>query len=190
MKQLVFKSTAWKHRLSHGGELRKLRAGRKLRALSTKDPIHLVLKANRECLRGGGLRSYKRYFLIQKLIQVYAKRFFVKIEQISVQGDHVHLLIRITRRSLCQSFLRVLPGQIAQQFIAKGLAEGSNQNLSVDNFSLKQPEKAVTGTLDLEGKRVVTDTPNTERSGFGSTGRLPAWLRGIRLIVSCGIISY
>lgn len=120
MKQLTFKTMSWKHRHSHGGELRKLRAGRKMRALCTKDPIHLVLKANRETIRGG-LRSYKRYFLIQKLVRIYSKKFFVKIEQVSIQGDHIHLLIRISKRSLCQSFLRVLSGQIAQQFINQDL---------------------------------------------------------------------
>ena len=98
-----------------------------MRALSTKDPIHLVLKANRETLRGG-LRSYKRYFLIQKLVRIYSKKFFVKIEQVSIQGDHVHLLIRISKRSLCHSFLRVLAGQIAQQFQAQGLIQRVNSN--------------------------------------------------------------
>ena len=52
--------------------------------------------------------------LILKLTRKYAKRFFIKIEQISVQHDHVHLLFRSGKRSLIQSFLRVLSGQIAQ----------------------------------------------------------------------------
>ena len=79
-----------------------------------KTPIHLVLKANRSCLRGG-FRTYKRYFLIQKLLDRYSRRFFVKIEQVSIQHDHIHLLIRSSRRSRMQNFFRVVSGQIAQQ---------------------------------------------------------------------------
>ena len=161
MKQLIFKTTSWKHRFSHGGELRKLRAGRKARSLSSKDPIHLVMKANRETIRGG-FRSYKRYFLIQKLVRIYSKRFFIKIEQVSIQGDHVHLLIRISRRSLCHSFLRVLSGQIAQQFQAQGLMafmvmEKKDKSLATST-SLKK-EKDVTDTPTSKSRDPVTDTP-------------------------------
>ncbi|UYL10061.1 transposase [Bdellovibrio sp. SKB1291214] len=48
------------------------------------------------------------------VIKRYALKFFVKVEQHSIQNDHVHLLIRGTRRSKIQSFLRVVPGQFAQ----------------------------------------------------------------------------
>ena len=149
MKQLVFKTTPWKHRFSHGGELRKLRAGRKARSLSSKDTIHLVLKANRETIRGG-FRSYKRYFLIQKLVRVYSKRFFIKIEQISIQGDHVHLLIRISRRSLSHSFLRVLSGQIAQQLQAQGLTTCA---------VIQKKENPLARNAGLKEEKGVTDTP-------------------------------
>ena len=164
MKQLAFKTTPWKHRFSHGGELRKLRAGRKARPLSSKDPIHLVLKANRETIRGG-FRSYKRYFLIQKLVRVYSKRFFIKIEQISIQGDHVHLLIRISRRSLSHSFLRVLSGQIAQQLQAQGLttcAVVQKKDTSLNRNAGLKEEKAVTDTLNLARKTKLTDTLNSK----------------------------
>ena len=149
MKQLIFKTTSWKHRFSHGGELRKLRAGRKARSLSSKDPIHLVMKANRETIRGG-FRSYKRYFLIQKLVRIYSKRFFIKIEQVSIQGDHVHLLIRISRRSLCHSFLRVLSGQIAQQF--------QDQGLTAFN-AVEKKDKYLPKSTSLKEEKAVTDTP-------------------------------
>jgi putative transposase len=53
--------------------------------------------------------------VIQKLISVYAKRFFIKVEQASIQNDHIHLLLRAGRRSRFQAFFRVLSGQIAQR---------------------------------------------------------------------------
>ncbi len=115
--QMAFSSAHWRHRYSHGGSLRKRRLGRGARPLSSRDSIHLVLKANRLCLGSGlGLRTYKRFFLIQKLAQRYGWKFYVRIEQISIQADHIHLLVRGSRRSGLQNFLRVFAGQISQNF--------------------------------------------------------------------------
>jgi putative transposase len=109
-----------RYRYSSGGSLRNSRAGRKARVLSSKDPLHLVFKANKDCVKSG-LRSYKRYFLILKLLQKYALKFGVKIEQTSIQYDHIHILLRAPRRSNYFSFFRVLAGQIAQEFMKQGL---------------------------------------------------------------------
>jgi putative transposase len=106
------------HNLSHGGSLRNRRSGRLARPLSCKNPIHCVLKINRKHSRIG-LRSFKSFEMIQGLIKTYAKMFFVKIVQISIQGDHIHLLIRANRRSEYQSFFRVLAGQIAQEYLKR-----------------------------------------------------------------------
>ncbi len=115
-----FEKINWKFRFSHGGTLRNSRKGRGTRPLSCKEPIHLVIKANKECLYGG-LRSHRRYFLIQKIVDRYGRKFFVKIEQISIQNDHVHFLIRASRRTQYQKFFKVVAGQIAQQFQKQGL---------------------------------------------------------------------
>ncbi len=69
----------------------------------------------------GGLRVSRRFKLIHFLIQKYAVKFFIKVEQVSIQNDHIHLLIRTSRRSLYQHFFRVLAGQIAQVFEKEGL---------------------------------------------------------------------
>jgi putative transposase len=119
-KQTSFEKINWKHRYSHGGSLRQVRAGRHARPLSTKDPLHLVLKAHREVI-GQGFRAQPRFILIHKVLKQYAKRFLIKIEQVSIQGDHIHLLIRTSKRSQFQSFFRVLSGQIAQRFVNEGL---------------------------------------------------------------------
>ena len=124
MKQLgfgnAFGKTHWKHRYSHGGTLRQKAAGRGRRPLSSREPLHLVLKARKEKIKYG-LRTWKRYALIHYLLGRYSARFFVKVEQVSIQGDHIHLLIRTTRRSNYQSFFRVFSGQIAQRFQKEGL---------------------------------------------------------------------
>ena len=122
MKQLEFQKTKshWQHRFAHGGTLRKKRKGRRQRPLSSREPLHLVFKARKDRVRQG-LRTPKRFQLIHELSRKYAKKFFVKVEQMSIQSDHLHLSIRATRRSNFQSFFRVLAGQIAQRFEREGL---------------------------------------------------------------------
>ncbi|WP_413586337.1 transposase [Bdellovibrio sp. HCB274] len=115
MRQQLFTSlnTKMKHRYCYGGSLRNSAKGRAARPLSTKDPIHLVLKINKTTVKGG-LRNPYAFRLMNIVLKRYALKFFVKVEQFSIQNDHVHLLIRGTRRSKLQSFFRVVPGQFAQ----------------------------------------------------------------------------
>jgi len=114
MKQQSFQRTNCDHRFCHGGELRNSRLGRGIRPLSTKVPLHVVFK-----IRGGslkkGLRSPEAFSCVHKLIGRCSKKFFVKIEQFSVNADHIHLLLRCSKRSMFHHFFRVLAGQIAQQ---------------------------------------------------------------------------
>ncbi len=117
--QLHFTKTHWQFRYNHGGILRNKRRGRKARPLSTKAPIHLVLKTDFKSLRRG-LRSPLGFYLINAIIKKYARRFFVKVEQVSINHDHLHLLVRFSKRSYGQHFLRVMAGQIAQEFKKNG----------------------------------------------------------------------
>ena len=118
-KQQSFEKTFGKFRYNHGGILRQKRRGRGARPLSTKNAIHLVFKARRSRLRRG-FRSPLGFHICQSVIRRYAKRFFVKIEQQAICADHIHLLVRFSRRSQGQYFLRVVAGQIAQQFENNG----------------------------------------------------------------------
>lgn len=120
-KQTSFFNSDWKHRYSYGGELRKKQLGRGQRPLSTKDPIHVVFKVKRFRLRHRSLRVPSSFQLVLKLIEKYSKYFSIKIEQLSVQNDHIHLLIRTTRRKHFHHFFRVVSGQIAQSFEKEGL---------------------------------------------------------------------
>ncbi len=121
MKKISFgKQSYGPDPLSYGGTLRQKRDGRGARPLSPREPLHLVLKANKERVRGG-LRTPRRFLLIHQILEKYSKKFFVKIEQISVQADHIHLNLRTSRRSNYQSFFRVYAGQIAQRFEKEGV---------------------------------------------------------------------
>lgn len=122
MKQTSFSfgETHWKHRYSHGGTLRQKRLGRKARPISTREPIHLVFKANREVV-GSGFRNSKRFQILNQVIRKYSSRFHVKIDHFSINGDHLHFVLRAGKRTLFQSFLKVLAGQIAQRLLKEGL---------------------------------------------------------------------
>jgi len=118
-KQFDFNKPNWQFRYNHGGTLRNKRRGRTARPLSTKAPIHLVFKTDMKSLRRG-LRSPLGFKIVNQTIQKYARRFFIKLEQISINHDHIHLLVRFPKRSHGQAFLRTVAGQIAQLFQKNG----------------------------------------------------------------------
>ena len=120
-KQNSLFKTNWKHQLASGGELRRERAGRGRRALSTKDPLLLTFKVHQSKLRRRTLRAGPSFLLINKIVKRYAGRFFVSIDQWTIQNDHIHLLVRAPRRSMFHHFHRVVAGQIAQRFENEGL---------------------------------------------------------------------
>ena len=120
-KQLSLIPSVGKFQYNHGGVLRQKRRGRKQRPLSSKDAVHLVFKARREVLKESSFRGRKSFSLSHQILKKYACRFFVKIEQLSIQGDHIHLLIRCSRRSQFHAFFRVSAGQIAQVFQKQNL---------------------------------------------------------------------
>ncbi len=114
--QTNFDIKKWNLKESHGGVLRRLRRGRGSRPLSSRDPLHIVFKVDRRRLRTRSLRTHRNFQMIMDIHRQYGRRFFVKIEQISVQGDHIHVLIRATKRTQALNFFRVVSGQIAQRF--------------------------------------------------------------------------
>jgi len=125
-KQQSFFPTDWRHEFSHGGVLRQLRAGRGTRPLSSRDSIHVVFKVDKTKLRSRSLRSSRCFLITQQTIRKYAKHFGVKLEQCSIQNDHVHLLLRASRRRHFHFFFRVVTGQIAQRLGLEGLLAPSS----------------------------------------------------------------
>ncbi len=103
------------HRYSYGGILRNKRLGRGQRPLSTSDPIHVVFKINKNHYLTKSLCSPKCFALVHRILKKYSLLFFVKMEQVSIQNDHFHLLLRAPRRCQIHHFFRVLAGQISQQ---------------------------------------------------------------------------
>ena len=81
-------------------------------------------------LRQKSLRAPQSFKLILEIIEKYAKHFAVKIEQRSVQKDHIHLLIRTSRRKHYHHFFKVVAGQIAQRFEKAGLLANKNKKVT------------------------------------------------------------
>ena len=52
------------------------------------EPLHVVFKIERSRLRSRSLRTPRSYALITEIIKTYSHKFFVKIDQISVQGEY------------------------------------------------------------------------------------------------------
>ncbi len=125
-KQFDFTKQNWQFRYNHGGTLRNKRRGRTARPLSTRVPIHLVFKTDMKSLRRG-LRSPLGFKIVNQTIQKFARRFFIKVEQISINHDHIHLLVRFPKRSHGRAFLRTVAGQIAQQFQKNGFSIGRDR---------------------------------------------------------------
>jgi len=105
-----------KHSNSFGGEL--LKGKRKTyRPLSSKRPLHLVLKSQ-EVLKMGSFMKHKK--LTERLINIYAKKFNITIYDYAICSNHIHFTLRFFGQREFQNFLRLLCGQIAQQIQGLG----------------------------------------------------------------------
>lgn len=113
-QQLQFTSKTPNFNFSYGGEYRKCKKGRGARPLSTKDSHHIVFKVNKNKLKYRSFRHPNNFRYVQNILNRYAKKFYIKIEQISYQHDHIHIMARSGRRSHFHNFFRVFAGQIAQ----------------------------------------------------------------------------
>ncbi len=151
-----------------GGILRNRRDGRLARPLSIKSPIHVVFKAERKNLKRG-LRSPAGFQVCSEVIKKYAYRFHIKIESQAICGDHIHMVIRLKKRSLAQNFFRVVAGQIAQKFENQGFVVTDTPTRGQHNQSAKTPQirtKSLKQLLLSQKRRVWKLRPFT-RIVFG-----------------------
>lgn len=113
-QQNLFESSKRKRyaRRSHGGDStgqRKLE-----RPLSTRDWIHLILKSDKA--RGKmSLRSPQHQTWIEHLLREKARKFGVRIADLSNVGTHLHIKIRIASREAFQKFLKSITTLIARK---------------------------------------------------------------------------
>lgn len=99
------------YRAEFGGSLLK-KGGRKTqRPLSTKCPIHLVLKSS-ERFRLFNPRNKQ----VDLLLRRQAARFQIQIFDFAVNWSHIHLLIQIPDRKNYVAFIRSFTAQLVRLF--------------------------------------------------------------------------
>jgi REP element-mobilizing transposase RayT len=82
------------------------------RPLSTKDALHFVMRSLWAKGPYSFLQPHNRKE-IERLLMCMSKKYGVKIYRQSIQSNHIHLVIRISKRDLYKAFVRVLSGKIA-----------------------------------------------------------------------------
>ncbi len=102
-----------KQKRAHGGSLAENKK-RESRPLNPKLSHHITLKSH----LAYGVRSlFKHQKMIHSLIHKTAKHFNIKVYEVSVNSNHLHLLIKGPNRIAIQNFFRVLAGHSAQRIL-------------------------------------------------------------------------
>lgn len=114
MKQLQF-LPALNSKNEHGGTF-SIGKRRKQRPLSLNKPLHLVLKSD----FAHGSRALPRHRpLIEKVLAKAKKKFAIKVYEMAIVSNHIHLLVVGRTRKGLQNFFRVVAGHIAQHLLRK-----------------------------------------------------------------------
>ena len=150
MKQTSF-SFLKDYKKEFGGSL--LLGKRKTRRpLSTKAPIHLILKASQKRVFSPSNRS------LHNLIRKTAKQFDVHVYDLAVNWSHIHFLIRIKSREDYVRFIRALSSLLSQA-VAKVQSNRDRKNLT-DEFGLSEK-------FDSEKTKLFTLRPFTRILSWG-----------------------
>ncbi len=78
------------------------------RPLSKKDSIHLVLRSDWATGRDSFLAK-RNHQAIKQILVRFSKKFGVRIYQKAITSNHIHLLLRITNRTLYIAFIKATP---------------------------------------------------------------------------------
>lgn len=95
----------------HGGDL-AIGKRKRRRPLSTRKPIHVVLKAK--------IRLYPHRQFLAAQTNRYGEKFGVRIYDIAIGPDHIHLALVIHHRDAYKAFVRSLTAKVARIF-GKGI---------------------------------------------------------------------
>lgn len=88
---------------------------RSKRPLNIKTPLHLVLRSE---LASGDRNLTKHRNHIEKTIKKASRRFKIKVYEIGLVHNHIHLCVRGYQRRDIQNFFRVVAGHIAQNILS------------------------------------------------------------------------
>lgn len=118
-------------RLLHGRRRRQ-------RPLSTKEPIHIVLRSS--WARGPfSFLMTKNKKTIERLIEFNARQYAVKVYSRAIVGNHFHLIIKIPSRKSYNRFIRVLSSQVASH-VMRSQSFQDFQKLFLDQYAGEPPK--------------------------------------------------
>lgn len=104
--------------LSYGGILRSKAKNRGARPLSSKHSLHVVMRSS----QAKGLWSFQNSKNIKKIasyVKIYSSRKGVQILSFANVGNHLHLHIKITNRTLYKAWIRGLSSALAMMVAGK-----------------------------------------------------------------------
>ena len=101
-----------KFSLQYGGTLRTKAKNRGARPLSLQDSMHLVLRSS-QAKNEMSFRNPKNFKRLGRLIQGFSPRKGVRIISLANVGNHLHLHIKITNRTLYKAWIRGISSAIA-----------------------------------------------------------------------------
>jgi REP element-mobilizing transposase RayT len=115
VKQLSFLGVGLdKPRVEFGGDLLKNSNAKTQRPLDSKLPVHLVLRSKQSIMR-----LPKNLLFVNSTIEKVCKKHGVRLYEFANVGNHLHLLIKIPKRSTWAAFIRELTGRIAYKLKLK-----------------------------------------------------------------------
>jgi REP element-mobilizing transposase RayT len=93
---------------------------RKSRPLNRKDAIHLVIRSSwAGAIPQTSLTHRSNKGAIHKILNQYAKKYSVRIYQIAIVSNHIHLVLRIPNVGAYRNFIRVITGAIAEHVMRR-----------------------------------------------------------------------
>ena len=118
-----------KESLSFGGSLLKNSHARSPRPISTKECLHIVLKSDKaEKSETQDLRLTKTKSEIEALVKTKTSEHGIRIHELAIASNHIHILISLKNRRKYLSWIRRLTGLIARKMLGaeKGRPGGTS----------------------------------------------------------------
>jgi REP element-mobilizing transposase RayT len=91
----------------HGGDLKHPQ--KRVRPLSTKDSIHLVLRSSKA---KGKMSFYRHKKDIDTILMTFADKYQIEIKSSANVGNHIHLHMKLFKRDTYKKFIRAVTAAI------------------------------------------------------------------------------
>ncbi len=164
------------------------------RPVSCKHANHVVLKSYK-AIGSRSFISHERWIL--KKSRSLATRLGVELKDIVVHSNHIHLLLRVSRRRAFFAFLRALCGLIARKITSKerGLAKTARQKESntskgnLEKFFAGRPFSRIVslGRKSYKSIKKYFDLNRLEKLGYSKeVSRKRGLLRSVMIVLGAG----